>query len=298
MLDLTSGLFVKACVFPGYTHDLQGTCDLHRQLVGKGDLILADRAFASITHFAVVAWHGLDAVMRVKEKGHKGGKAKGRGLDKIPRYKGSVRLKIISDGSVEKRLPTKAPTTVDASIFGDLPASVVLRQVIFEMHCSGYRSQRVCLWTTLDDALLHDAESLAALYMRRWQIEVAFRDLKRTMKAAVLKGRSPEVVLKEFWGHLMAYNLVRMVAVEAAGKRDVDSSGVSFICAWRWMRRMTTPPEDASDGPTGIVVNPVNPRHQDVRRTKRPPPNYSRLSKPREEYFLQPSDAASLAEVA
>ena len=40
MLDLASGMFVKACVFPGYTHDLRGTCELHRQLMGKGDLIL------------------------------------------------------------------------------------------------------------------------------------------------------------------------------------------------------------------------------------------------------------------
>ena len=139
------------------------------------------------------------------------------------------------------------------------------------------------------------AEALADLYTRRWQIETHFRDLKRTMKAAVLKGKSVDVVLKEIWSYMLAYNLVRCVAVEAGEKLGVDPSRVSFVDAWRGLKQALTPRLDATSGPMNLKTNPVNPRHREPRVLKRPPPNYTRMSKPRCEYFVEPTENQEVA---
>ncbi|MDR1535624.1 MAG: transposase, partial [Planctomycetota bacterium] len=52
----------------------------------------------------------------------------------------------------------------------------------------------------------YSAEALADLYFQRWQVEVDFRHIKITMQLDVCRGKSPDVVEKEFWVHVLAYN--------------------------------------------------------------------------------------------
>jgi len=75
--------------------------------------------------------------------------------------------------------------------FAELPATICVREVVYVSERSGYRSRGVCLHTTLLDTEVYDARSLADVYLRHWQIEVEFRNLKQTMNAAVLKGQNP-----------------------------------------------------------------------------------------------------------
>jgi len=287
MLDLHTGFLVDLCVGPGYTNDLYGCPAMQRRAVGRGDLLLGDRHFGAIAHIALALHSGLHAVMRFTESGVDSGRR--RTESHIPRYHSRPRIKILEDRRVTRHLPRKCPKWLDAERFAELAPTLRVREVIYVLECSGYRSRRVCLHTTLIDAEVYDAESLADIYFRRWQIEVDFRDLKKTMKAAVLKGQSPDVVFKEIWSYMMAYNLVRCAAIEAGATMGVDPNRVSFIDAWRWLRQRSTPSLDGIDGPACLAVNPPNPRHRDPRVIKRSPPNYSRMSRPRHEYFVDPT---------
>ena len=298
MLDLATGMIVKVCLAPGATADLHGTTGMHRLLMGKGDLLLADRGFSAVSHLAVALWHGLDVVVRAKHKDHRGGEARGQGVGKIPRTRGDVVVRVLTDRRITKRLPTRLPLTVDPELFACLDPELVLREVVYEVGCSGYRSVRICLWSSLLDSEAYPAEALAGLYLRRWQIEVGFRDLKQTVGAAVMRGRSPEVVLKEFWSHVLAYNLVRMVIAEAANGRAVEGCRISFVSALRFLRRLTTPVQDVEQGLGALVVNPVNRRHREPRVVKRNPHRHDKMSKPRHEYFLSPAETADLQEAA
>lgn len=47
------------------------------------------------------------------------------------------------------------------------------------------------------------------LYGQRWQIELDLRHLKTTLDMDILRGKNPEIVRKEIYAHLLAYNLLR-----------------------------------------------------------------------------------------
>src|SRR3954453_16437802 len=61
-----------------------------------------------------------------------------------------------------------------------------------------------------------------------WQIEVDIRAIKSTMQMDVLRCKTPEMVRKEIWAHLLAYNLLRTVMAVAAAENGIEPRAVSF----------------------------------------------------------------------
>lgn len=47
---------------------------------------------------------------------------------------------------------------------------------------------------------------------------VASRSLKQTMQMDILRSRMPELVRKEIWTHILAYNLIRTIIAQSARK--------------------------------------------------------------------------------
>lgn len=87
--------------------------------------------------------------------------------------------------------------------------------------------------TSLLDHHAHPALHLAQLYRQRWEIELAFRDIKQSLHAgqAVLRSKQPELVKQEVWGLLIAYTLLRRWMRKMAESADVPPSRVSFHTA-------------------------------------------------------------------
>jgi len=72
------------------------------------------------------------------------------------------------------------------------------------------------------DPIAYPKDDLAALYLERWNVELDLRAIKSEMNMDILRCKTPEMVAKEVWAHLLAYNLVRglmAAAAEASGKR-------------------------------------------------------------------------------
>ena len=63
---------------------------------------------------------------------------------------------------------------------------------------------------------MHPAEQVAALYLRRWDMELCFRDLKTTMAMEELRCRTPAMAHKELLAFLVAHNLMRCLIAQAA----------------------------------------------------------------------------------
>ncbi|MGH8826762.1 MAG: IS4 family transposase, partial [Jiangellaceae bacterium] len=78
---------------------------------------------------------------------------------------------------------------------------------------TGYR-----LVTTLLDPTEATAVDLAAAYTQRWEIELAFDELKTHQRGprTVLRSKSPNLVLQEIWGHLCCHYAIRSLMAEAA----------------------------------------------------------------------------------
>src|SRR4029450_12597766 len=69
---------------------------------------------------------------------------------------------------------------------------------------------------------------LAGLYRARWNAELDLRSLKQTLQMDVLRCKRPELVRKELWAHILAYNLIRTVMAQAATTHGVEPRSVSF----------------------------------------------------------------------
>src|SRR5262249_5102948 len=69
---------------------------------------------------------------------------------------------------------------------------------------------------------------LARVYRARWNAELDLRSLKRTMQMDVLRCQTPELVRKEIWTHVLAYNLIRTIMAQAASQHGLEPRSVSF----------------------------------------------------------------------
>ena len=100
------------------------------------------------------------------------------------------------------------------------------------------------LFTTLLDPDQVTAVDLAAAYAQRWEIELAFDELKTHQRGprTVLRSKSPDLVLQEIWGHLCCHYAIRSLMAAAATHAGHDPDRVSFVAALRITRQTIAQP--------------------------------------------------------
>lgn len=135
----------------------------------------------------------------------------------------------------------------DASLLADLPCSLVLQRARPELPTSirgriiGYNhpdGEASRVFTTLTDHETYPASELVALYHERWELEVAYDELKTHMfeRKECLRSLKPAGVAQEVWGALLLYNLVRNEIIRVAAERDLSPKRVSFKSSLLLMR--------------------------------------------------------------
>jgi putative transposase len=102
------------------------------------------------------------------------------------------------------------------------------RLIIVRAVRPGWRPQTLYLFTTLTDVQTYPPQRLLEIYGWRWQAELNFRTVKDTMDLDQSEAKSAEMVRKEFYAGLMAYNLVRGLMTAAAGQTGGSPSQLSF----------------------------------------------------------------------
>jgi Transposase DDE domain len=277
-----TGLLPRVVAVPLYTHDMRHAALLHEALA-EGDILLADRGFASYAHLALVFLRQLHAVFRCHQKQivdfrvgrrHTGQRKSQKGLPRS-RY---VRRLGHWDQVVEYTKPTTKPKGMDADRWANLPATVRVRELRYLTPQRGYRTRVITLVTTPLDAEAYPAPALAELYLGCGQIELNFRHLKTTMGMEVLHCKRVDGVLKELHMFAIAYNLVRLVMLEASRRQEVPLERISFVDALRWLRD-SKPGTPLSD----LVVNAARPNRVEPRVLKRRMKQYDLMKKPRHE---------------
>ncbi|HET7385081.1 MAG TPA: IS4 family transposase [Nocardioidaceae bacterium] len=100
------------------------------------------------------------------------------------------------------------------------------------------------LLTTLTDPAEVTATELAAAYTQRWEIELAFDELKTHQRGprTVLRSKSPDLVLQEIWGHLCCHYAIRSLMSQAATHSGHDPDRISFVAALRIIRQTIAHP--------------------------------------------------------
>lgn len=95
------------------------------------------------------------------------------------------------------------------------------------------------LVTSIPEPEAATAGELARLYHERWEIETARDELRTRLRGwrIVLRSKTPDLVRQEFYGMLPAHFAIRAPVHEAALAARQDPDDMSFVRAFRVMRR-------------------------------------------------------------
>jgi hypothetical protein len=275
-----TGLLLKVVASPLRTHDMRHAATMHPELE-EGDILLADRGFASYTHLVLLFLRQMYGVFRCHQRQIVNFRVNRKHTKKRKPKKGMPRSRYHQrlgkyDQLVEYIKPLDRPKWMDAATYARLPETLVVRELRFWTPQKGHRTKVITLVTTLLDPVAYPKAALADLYLSRWRIEVNLGHMKTTMGMAVLHWKKVEGVLKELYMFALTYNLIRLVMLEASRRQNVPLDRISFIDALRWLRDAK-----ADTKLTPLVVNPFPPHRLEPRVIKRRMKEYPLMRKPR-----------------
>jgi Transposase DDE domain len=216
LIALATGCVIDAAIGAG-KGKLTGEMALVRGLHGRlsrGDILLADSYYSSFDEVVTLTGMGVDVVMR--QHG-------GRPVD----FRRGTRPGR-QDHPVEWHRNRNRPGWMGREEFAALPRVLTMRELRVRVDKPGFRTRSFVVVTTLLDPAAFPAGELASLYRRRWHAESDIRSLKVAMRMDVLRCQTPAMVRKEFWAHLLAYDLVRGAMAEAARRHCVSPRELSF----------------------------------------------------------------------
>lgn len=203
-----------------------GENTLARPLVDRleaGMLVLADRGFCGFPLWERAVRTGADLLWRAKS-------------NMLPRH-----VETLEDGSwlADFRPSGNAGRNAEP---------LTIRVIDYEIDDGCGETGPYRLFTTLLDPTEAPAEQLALACAQRWEIELAFDELKTHQRGpkTVLRSKSPSLVAQEIWGHLCCRYAIRTLMFEAAHDAEVDPDRVSFTAALRIARRSLSQARDFS----------------------------------------------------
>jgi len=248
--------------------------------IDEGDVVIGDRHFCSFFEIADLKRRGADVAPRQ----HQCRKTDFRRGLQLGRY----------DHRVVWKKPAR-PAWMDQESYREFPDELAMREVRIHIKGKGrkVRTRTITIATTLTAHGAYRKADLAELYRRRWQAELNLRSLKTVLPMDVLRCKTPEMVRKEIWAHLLAYNLIRKVMAQAAQKHQVEPWTISFKATLQTLKAFALPlltcaksklSEGIEEMLRAIARHGVGNRPDRVepRALKRRPKPYDLLNKPRE----------------
>lgn len=218
MLSLATAMVRGLAVGPCVGKET-GETALLRELFHRfrpGDVIVADRFHCSYFMICLLRALGVHVVVRLHQR-RKADFRRGTGLGP-------------GDHLVTWLRPPR-PDWMDEETYEQMPESLEIREVEVAVAQPGFRVQTLVVVTTLLDAENYTRNDLAELYHKRWLAELDIRAIKCSMGMDVLRCQSPEMVRKEIWACMLAYNLVRHRILQAAMARKRSPRQISFTAA-------------------------------------------------------------------
>jgi hypothetical protein len=281
LLGLATGVVLDSAFGP-YHGKQTGETALLRTLLSalrRGDVVLADRYYCSYWMIGLLHQQGVDVVFRQHQL-RRTDFRRGQRLDR-------------DDHLVTWTKPQR-PTWMDQATYEAFPETLQLREMRTRIATPGCRVRELVVVTSLCDPQAYAKEEILDLYHERWHAELDLRSLKTHMKMEILRCKTPEMVRKEIWAHLLAYNLVRKVMAQAAAEHQLTPRQISFKGALQTLNEFRTSllqataaqlPALSSRLLAAIARHRVGdrPDRYEPRKIKRRPKAYSRLLAPRAE---------------
>jgi hypothetical protein len=279
VIDYMTGALLDLAAKAAYGGKETGEHALLRELMhqfDKNDLMIGDRYYPSFFLIATLLKEGISGVFPQHGSRHTDFR-KGKSLGP-------------KDHLIEWGKPKKKPEWMDQEEYDAFPEKIGVREVAIELKKPGFRSKKDILVTTFMDTKEVTRADLIQLYGHRWFAEISFYSIKETMKMGILRGKTPAMVRKEIWAHLLAYNLTRKIMWHNAQLSGYRVSELSFKLALQILRtfyQSTWSSSSCRDSLFHIVAYKQvanRPNRHEPRAVKRRPKRFPRLQKPREFY--------------
>jgi hypothetical protein len=222
LISLATGVVRDLALGP-YAGKETGETALFRTLwdgLESGEIVLGDRFFGSFFGIAGLSQRGVDVLFRMHQR-RKYDFRKGRCLG-------------VEDHVVTWTKP-ECPEWMDEATYAQIPEELTVRELRITVDQPGFRVNELVLVTTLLDAEVYTKREVARLFLERWNIELDFRSIKCVLQMDVVRCKTPEMIRKEIWMHLLGYNLIRGVMVDAAEAHDKTPRQLSFKGALQTM---------------------------------------------------------------
>ena len=243
-----------------------------------GDIVLFDRYYCSYRMPAMLTLRGVDVCTRLHQM-------------RPDDFRDGRRLGPC-DRLVTWTRPPR-PSWMTPTQYLQIPETLTLRRVHFDVDDPASRTESMTVVTTLTDPAAYSAEDIAELYGCRWNVELDIRDIKQTLGLDHTRCKSPEMIERELWVTLLAYNLIRMVIAAAAAAHGKQPRRIGFTLACQtilssWMLLSTGACRDAAGLAAAalrrIAANQVanRPGRIEPRVIKRRRHRYPLMKKPRD----------------
>ena len=222
----------KAAEVGGYTDGENALVDQMETSLGEGMVNFADRGFFSMDRWKRFSATGAHLIWRVKN-GKKSVPFKvtetlSDGSELVRLHESNAMLGKRRRGAGDKKL-ARHP---------DMTARLVTFTVLTRTARGRVKSTQIRVLTTLLDPDVCPSSEIAASYARRWQIEIAFLHLKKTLRGTgrTLRGRSVTLVRQEAWALLLVHNMIAALASRAIAAAGRNPGTVSYLAVLSLVR--------------------------------------------------------------
>ena len=203
ILDLSGGAVMDVAFGPceGKGSSEQGLLRSLLDNLNKGDVLLGDAFFPSYFLLWALQSMGIDCLCE-QMGGRKRSTDFRKGESLGPR-----------DHLISYTKPKVKPVWLSQSDYDAAPENLSVRELRVS---AGKGEKGKILVSTLCCPKRYKKADLKALYKQRWHVELNFRHIKTTLGMDVLSCHTPEMVAKEIWIYLLAYNLIRTLMAQSA----------------------------------------------------------------------------------
>ena len=182
----------------------------------ENDVVVFDRHYGSYMMLAMLASGGVQVCARLHQR-RLGDFRRGRRLGK-------------DDHLITWTRPVR-PAWMSEAQYAQIPETLTLRELRFDVTVPGRRTETLIVVTTLTDPEVYTKEDIAELYGFRWNVELDIRTIKQTLNLDHVRCKTPEMVRRELWVTLLAYNLIRKVIATAAALHGKSPRRLGFTLA-------------------------------------------------------------------
>ena len=218
----------------GVYHDGENAlADQLEDTFGPGMLNLADRGFFSMHRWIRFSARGAQLAWRIKNG------AKSVPLKTIKTLPDGSELVMLHESDGMRTRRRKEAGDPHAERLADTMARLVTFTITATTRSGRTKTTLMRVLTTLLDHEACPARDIAVLYAERWQIEIAFLHLKRTVRGPPppLRGQSPDLARQEAWALLLIHNITATAAARTAG---IDPGLIPFTAVLGLIRSHVT----------------------------------------------------------